>query len=44
MDQPTPGLNDEHAPPLIARTTRTLDVRPGALSLPCERLEDCERF
>ena len=44
MDQPTPGLDDEHAPPLIDRTTRTLDARPDALSLPAERLEDSERF
>ncbi|MGA0394744.1 MAG: hypothetical protein ACO3MW_11865 [Rhodospirillales bacterium] len=44
MDQPTPGLNDVHAPLLIDRTTRIRDVRPGALSLPVERSEDCERF
>jgi len=44
MDQPTPGLDDAHAPPLIDRTMRIQDVRPGALSLPVERSANCERF
>ena len=44
MDQPTPGLDGVHAPLSIARTTRIRDVRPGALSLLCERSEDSARF
>lgn len=44
MDQPTPGLNGVHAPPLIDRTTRIRDFLTGALSLPVERLEDSARF
>ena len=43
-DQPIPGLDGVHVPPLIDRTMRILDARPDVLSLPAERSADSERF